>query len=398
MKRDEASRSTSIKALKRRAREIRAAKDVPLGKALDLASVEAGFENYHEALRSLAGSAGDSDASGLKLADQAFQAIARFASEERGFDRMSRALAAIYNGKDQGFSEYALAVHAGLDAGVSGLLVQWLGTAFNSAQLDGARFETNVAMILHAGPYGKRPIACAVDGFVELAKRVERLLNVRGVKVGFSPLAMLLSRLEPGGFMSEWMHVVHDACPLAGHIADGTVVLDRGAKEVPFFGESEGAYYVLLGRASAPMSKQGELEHALMECAALNGLSCTGETSEGKVELSFEDFGTADSLVAWLYAAEMAEVSSFVQRVLEEEQVQTSQATLGLRVWERNPSRGNTAESGLERRVDAVVYLPDDVGRVGRYSSIELGSYLFPSYLHLAVQTAFGLTRYDVAK
>lgn len=387
MNRDEAGRSTSIKKLKSRAREIRKAQNVPLAKALEIASREAGYQNYHEALKALDSKSELLDEKELDQASSTYGCIEAFLADDGRFDAMSKALMGTYYGRGSGLREFAVAYQASLNPDASAVLGQWIGTALNNAELEGPRFETNIALVLCAGEKAQRPLACVIDDAAALAAKLEDALRVRGARVALGPLAMLAGRVEDGKQLSEWLHIARNASSMAQAIAEGSVVLENKGNRPPSTGSSEGSCYVLFGRATAPMSSEEQL-HAALSAASFDGISCVGETSEGCVELSAEDLGTADIVIPWLYADEVKSAASYVEYVLKEEGLKPERSRLGIQVWD-----GETP-----RRVDIVVHLPDDAGRVQRTRSTELGSYTFPTYLHLALQKEFGLMSYTLIR
>lgn len=389
MKAEQANRGTSIKQLKRRAREIRDAQGISLSQALEQASKEAGFEHYHAALQVLDTTPkvpkppGEKD---LLKAEATCQAIAAYVDDERNFDAMSKALSEIYYGKDRSLSEFALAFHAARDNEVSTVLGQWLGTALTNVDLDGPRFGTNIALILQAGDEEERPIACAIDGARALGQQIQLSLGVRGARVSFAPLALLVGRMEDGATLAEWLHVVHDQARLAPAIANGEIVLKRRGAP-PAIGSGKGAHYVLFGRANAPMDSQDALDEALSE-AACKGLRIAGETSDGAVDLVAVDLGAADLVMPWLYSAEMQRVASFVEDVTEEAGVRVRDLTLGLEVH----------DGEMERRVDIAVQVHDDDGRSTGKRLLDLGKFTFPTYLHLAMRKAFKEVGYSYVR
>jgi hypothetical protein len=390
MTRDSIGRGTSIKKLKRRAKELRGTHGMPLSQALECAAIEAGFQNYHSAVSSLAKTRGSSEDTQFALAEKALQSMAAFAADEGHFDRMSEALWEIYAEQAgarsptarPGLAEYALAIYASRDETATKLLATWLEVALADPALDAPPFGVNVGLRLDGGNRNQSPRACVIADVGPLANHAVKSLDSMGVgnpKIEFDPVALLALRPAPRGTMiSDWWSVVQTACGNAEQRLNGGAPLNRTGRRPPDMGTGTGANYLLLGRATATPAEPGLLEKALEE-VCWDGISVFGTTSRSPVELSPVELGGADILLSTLYASEVNEVASWLAMQVD---ALWRSSNVELRMVVR--------PGDLESSVMIEASLPNDSRVPVRTRRLPMGSHLFPCYLYAGLHRAFG--------
>ena len=388
MSRDEETRPISIKRLKRRARELRYSRAIPLAQALESAAKEAGFQTYHHAVTALQPRRSSDQDHEIKLAETAMRRILAFAADHSQYNAMANALTEIYFGPSRSLAEYALAQIATRHPDAVVVLSQWMGAALCDPDLESPRFGINVALSVRAGESRHRPLACAIRDVRTLEARVEEALVDLPCKVALSPVAMLATRPDEGSWIADWMKLTHTACRQAQDWLGRDVTL-RPTIGVPrSTGTATGSDYIILGRATTKASFRGTFENALRQlsfnCAPIQAL-----TSAGPEELHPVEVGTADMLVSRLYQQEIDQVSEFWRHVRDDEQRASSNdiehMDLGIAV----------RPDGTSHLVDVVVRVPDGPGNPARRRVRQLARQQFPVYLAFALISAFGSVTYE---
>lgn len=389
MSRDEEARPISIKRLKRRARELRDNRAIPLAQALESAAKEAGFQSYHHAVTVLQPRRSSNKDHEIRLAQTAMGRMLAFANDESQYDAMAQALTEIYFGPTRSLAEYALSQIAIRHPDAVVVLSQWMGAALCDPDLESPRFGTNVALALRAGETKHRPHACAIKDVRTLEALVEEALVDFSCKVALSPVAMLATRPDEGSWIADWIQLTHTACRDAQARLGGDGTLRPTVGLPPSTGTATGADYIIFGRATTSPSFPGSVENALRQlsfnCAPIQGL-----TSAGPEELHLVEAGTADMLVSRLYQREVDQVVDFWRHVRDDEQRTSSNdlqhMDLGIAV----------RPDGTSHLVDVVVRVPDGPGNPPRRRVRQLGQQQFPAYLAFALICAFGTITCEV--
>lgn len=388
MSRDEESRPISIKRLKRRARELRGSRAIPLAQALESAAKEAGFQTYHHAVTVLQPRRSSNRDQEIALAQTAMGRILAFAKDQSQYDAMANALTEIYFGPSRSLAEYALAQIATQHPDAVFVLSQWMGAALCDPDLESPRFGINVALAVRAGGSRHRPLACAIKDIRSLEALVEDALLDFPCKVALSPVAMLATRPDEGSWIADWMKLTHTACRQAQSWLGCDVTIRPTVGVPPSTSMATGSDYIILGRATTKASLRGTFENALRQlsfnCAPIHGL-----TSAGPEELHPVEAGTADMLLSRLYQREIDQVSDFCRHVRDDEQLASANdlehMDLGIAV----------RPAGTSHLVDVVVRVPDGPGNPSPRRVRELGQQLFPVYLAFALISAFGAITYE---
>lgn len=391
MKRDSVARDTSIKKLKLRARELRISRRVPLAQALEIAATEAGFPDYHTALKSLSPQPAASNDDQFEQARRALQAINAFVARGSQYDPMSKALAEIYFARpgaraaipNPGLAEYALATLASKDQAATKVLSLWLATALTDTELDAPRFGVNVVLGLEAGAVEQRPRSCVIGNWATLAEHAKQSLRSLGIsspKIDLSPVALLAIQPEHRGtLLSDWFAVLHPACADAQQRLDGGPALNWSGGRPPDSGTGAGANYVLFGRATSRPTAAARLERALEE-VQWDGVSVVALAHGGPVQLMPRQLAAADGLMWWLYAPQVDAVSEFLEDLSSEPRF----------TLQENHLRMVVTPGEMDSHVQIEAVLSDDDPGNGRTRTVTLGDVRFPCYLYAALRGAFG--------